>query len=263
MTGVVLAVHDEIPKMPVKDALRVIDPEASAGRRTDRARPLDLRLLLLAPRRSSARHAPTLRRNPAGKDLLANRRRPRRLEAAFDRRLRRRRFPEGRSDAGRSPRFPPPASNARFRWPTKFSNRSNAKAGLPWSIRRISAIPLRAPSAKLRIAPSDAVPQGKLPKAERELLAYLALHPGSHNLSEVEAQVHNASTAARSLARKQLVTLTAEPIAITAAPPRAPHELNSAQRRAFDLIEAGIGTGQVLHISDRTASLVPARLRST
>ena len=89
--------------------------------------------------------------------------------------------------------------------------------------------PLRAPSAKLRITPAEAVPQkGKLPKPERELLAYLALHPGSHNLGEVEAQVHNASGAARALARKQFVTLTPEPMAITAAAPRAPHELNTA-----------------------------------
>ncbi len=38
--------------------------------------------------------------------------------------------------------------------------------------------PLRAPAAKLRIALTGAEPQAKLPKAERELLAYLALHPG-------------------------------------------------------------------------------------
>ena len=47
--------------------------------------------------------------------------------------------------------------------------------------------PLRAPSAKLRIALTGAEPQGKLPKAERELLAYLALHPGSHNLGDWRA----------------------------------------------------------------------------
>jgi len=52
--------------------------------------------------------------------------------------------------------------------------------------------------------------------------------------------VKNASTAARSLARKQLVTLTPEPMAIKSAPIRAPHDLNSAQRNAFDLIGAGI-----------------------
>jgi len=73
--------------------------------------------------------------------------------------------------------------------------------------------PLRAPSAKLRIELTGASPEGKLPKAERELLAFLSLHPGSHNLAELEDLVHNASTAARALARRALVTLTPEPMA--------------------------------------------------
>ena len=100
--------------------------------------------------------------------------------------------------------------------------------------------PLRAPAAKLRIAPVGGDPRGKLPKAERELLAYLSLHPGSHNLGELEEMVKNASIAARSLARKQLVTLIPEPVFIRSAPIRAPHDLNTTQRHAFDLIEAGI-----------------------
>jgi primosomal protein N' (replication factor Y) len=102
--------------------------------------------------------------------------------------------------------------------------------------------PLRAPSAKLRIALTGPEPQGKIPKAERELLAYLALHPGSHNVGDLEGLVHNASQAARSLARKQAVTLTTEPIAIRGAPVRAPHQLNTSQRNAFDLIDAAIAT---------------------
>jgi primosomal protein N' (replication factor Y) len=66
------------------------------------------------------------------------------------------------------------------------------------------------------------------------------LHPGTHNLGDLEEMVKNASTAARSLARKQMVTLTPEPTAIKSAPIRAPHDLNTAQRNAFDLIFAGI-----------------------
>jgi primosomal protein N' (replication factor Y) len=106
--------------------------------------------------------------------------------------------------------------------------------------------PLRAPAAKLRVALNgarglaDGGAQPKLPKAERELLAYLALHPGTHNLGEIEPVVRNASIAARALARKKLVTLEPEPLAIHAAPPRAPYQLNAAQRNAFDLIKAGI-----------------------
>jgi primosomal protein N' (replication factor Y) len=104
--------------------------------------------------------------------------------------------------------------------------------------------PLRAPSAKLRITLTGPEPPGKIPKAERELLAYLALHPGSHNVGDLEALVHNASQAARSLARGNAVTLTTEPVAIRSSPIRAPHQLNIAQRNAFDLIGAGIGTGK-------------------
>ena len=104
--------------------------------------------------------------------------------------------------------------------------------------------PLRAPSAKLRIAVTGAEPAGKIPKAERELLAYLALHPGSHNLADIEPMIRNASQAARALARRKAVTLTPEPMAIRSAPIRAPHELNTSQRNAFDLIGAGIATGK-------------------
>ena len=103
--------------------------------------------------------------------------------------------------------------------------------------------PLRAPALRLRIeltVNSAADPKAKAPKAERELLAFLSLHPGSHNLGELEDLVRNASVAARALARKKLVTLTPEPLAIRAAPIRAPHDLNTAQRNAFDLIAAGI-----------------------
>jgi primosomal protein N' (replication factor Y) len=100
--------------------------------------------------------------------------------------------------------------------------------------------PLRATAAKLRIASTGSEPAGKLPKSERELLAYLSLHPGSHNLGELESSVRNASVAARSLARRKLVDLKPEPLAIDAAPLRAPHDLNTAQRNAFDLIQAGI-----------------------
>ena len=100
--------------------------------------------------------------------------------------------------------------------------------------------PLRAPSAKLRIELTGAEPEGKLPKAERELLAYLSLHPGTHNLGELEDIVKNSSAAARSLARRKLIALTPEPMAIRSAPIRAPHDLNQAQRGAFELISAGI-----------------------
>ncbi len=102
--------------------------------------------------------------------------------------------------------------------------------------------PLRASAERLRI---EFVSRAeKLPKPERELLSYLELHPGSHNLGEVEAFVAKASTAARSLARKELVRLTIEPMAENHGPIRTPHALNPQQQAAFDCIRAALDRKQ-------------------
>jgi primosomal protein N' (replication factor Y) len=113
--------------------------------------------------------------------------------------------------------------------------------------------PLRAPADRLRVElaapPSKSrdregadVPASdpKLNKSERELRAFLELHPGSHQLKDLEATVKNASIAARSLARKGLVSLTPEPMSMPAGPVRARHALNPPQQAAFDEIRAAI-----------------------
>ena len=84
------------------------------------------------------------------------------------------------------------------------------------------------------------LPEGKLNKPERELKAFLELHPGSHNLKDLESMLAHSSTAARSLARKGVVTLTAETIGVTAGAVRAPHTLNPAQQAAYDAIRLAI-----------------------
>src|SRR5262249_21921319 len=76
----------------------------------------------------------------------------------------------------------------------------------------------------------------KMPKAERELLAYLELHPGQHNVAELVKSTASASTSARALARRGAVKLTLEPVSSLAAPPRAPHALNPHQQAAYDQI---------------------------
>jgi primosomal protein N' (replication factor Y) len=104
--------------------------------------------------------------------------------------------------------------------------------------------PLRAPSERLRIElAGGGVPSGpetKLNKPERELRAFLELHPGSHNLKDLEGTVGNASMAARSLARKGLVSLKPETIAMASVPVRARHALNPAQQAAFEQIRDAI-----------------------
>src|SRR5579864_5527006 len=105
--------------------------------------------------------------------------------------------------------------------------------------------PMRAASEKLRVELAAEPGEGKMPKAQRELIAFLALHPGSHNLKEVEVQVRNASAAARALARKRILKLTREPAApITAGPVRTRHALNPAQQQAFASIRRAIESKQ-------------------
>jgi primosomal protein N' (replication factor Y) len=100
--------------------------------------------------------------------------------------------------------------------------------------------PLRAPSERLRVELLGASPGQKLSKPQRELIAYLELHPGAHNLAELEAAVRNASQAARALARKGLVSLKFEPAHPARAAPRPPHVLNPHQQAAFDRIRTAL-----------------------
>src|SRR6202790_2683988 len=107
--------------------------------------------------------------------------------------------------------------------------------------------PLRASAARLRIEFVERPPEpppAKLPKSQRELLSYLELHPGSHNLGEIEVFVDKASTAARSLARRELVRLSVEPMAEIQGPLRTPHALNPHQQAAFDCIRAALDRKQ-------------------
>jgi len=99
--------------------------------------------------------------------------------------------------------------------------------------------PLRASAARLRVE-FQARTELKLPKAERELLSYLELHPGSHNLAVLEESVKNASAAARSLARRSLVVIRPEAPSMLAAPARPPHELNPRQRAAYEAVRGAM-----------------------
>ena len=105
--------------------------------------------------------------------------------------------------------------------------------------------PLRAASDRMRVEATGVAPSGKLGKPERELLAFLELHPGTHNLKDLELTVPNSSPAARALARKKLVALRPEPVPLNAAGPvRAPHVLNPAQAAAFEAIRSAIAAHQ-------------------
>jgi primosomal protein N' (replication factor Y) len=100
--------------------------------------------------------------------------------------------------------------------------------------------PLRAPADRLRVELLGAAEEHKLNKPERELRAFLELHPGSHNLKDLESMVKGASPAARSLGRKGLVSLKPETMPPVVGPVRVRHALNAMQQAAFEQIHAAV-----------------------
>src|SRR5439155_19138064 len=101
--------------------------------------------------------------------------------------------------------------------------------------------PLRAASDRLRVELAPSRGEAKLPKAERELIAFLELHPGTHNLKDLETSVRNASPAARALAKKKMLNLTREPMAISGLyASRERPALNRRQQEAFVQIHDAI-----------------------
>ncbi len=101
--------------------------------------------------------------------------------------------------------------------------------------------PLRAPASKLfaefaRRPDAD----GKMPRAERELLAYLELHPGPHRLSDLERSVKGASQAGRALARKGFAHLRYDLATGDASWAHPRHALTGPQQRAFEAIRAAL-----------------------
>lgn len=102
--------------------------------------------------------------------------------------------------------------------------------------------PMRAPAEQLRVRFAKRADGLKLPKAERELVAYLELHPGEHGLAALEETVKEASRSARALARRGLVTLRIAPLAML-ADVRPPHALNQWQQAAYDKIRVQLDTG--------------------
>jgi primosomal protein N' (replication factor Y) len=105
--------------------------------------------------------------------------------------------------------------------------------------------PLRAKPERLAVAFIGRPPEGiRLKKNERELLAFLELHPGIHNLAQLAETLKQASESARSLARRGLVSLEVEAGAPDTAFAKPKPELNPHQQAAFEAIEEALEAGE-------------------
>lgn len=101
--------------------------------------------------------------------------------------------------------------------------------------------PLRAAAERLQAEFQKRADAGiRLKKQERELLAFLELHPGAHNVAQLAETLEGASVAARSLARRDLVRLEPERAHNDAGFGRPTPELNESQQAAFAQIRGAL-----------------------
>jgi primosomal protein N' (replication factor Y) len=101
--------------------------------------------------------------------------------------------------------------------------------------------PLRAPAEKLTAEFLERAAEGvKLKKGERELLAFLELHPGTHNLAQLGEKLKRASEAGRSLARRGLIKLEPEELKSPAGFERPVPILNEYQQAAVEAIRVAL-----------------------
>ena len=247
LTGVVLATHSQEPKGATKEALRLLDEEPALDQSLlDLGRwisayycaPLGDTLRAMTPLTSDVRRGRIYSLTPSGRDTA------RQLHLIGteqeDPASTILRMLDGRALSATylAQKVPKAATVLRSLEKKGFVESEDVAA---------ERDPLRASAARLRVefvARAAAGSMGKLPKPERELLAYLELHPGQHNLATLEDTLPKASTAARALARRQLARLALEPVSSMAVPPRAPHTLNPHQQDAFEAIGSALASRQ-------------------
>jgi len=243
MTGVTLRCHDDAPDVATRDALRLIDSEPVLDDEllalarwiaNYYCAPLGEVLRTMLPLANEIRSGKVYSLTPAGLDAA----RQLLLDAG----------PEDpvASVLRMLEKHPLSASYLAKKLPLadKVIRSLERKGFIVVEHVRTERDPLRAASENLRIELESEPIEGRFPKAERELVAFLTLHPGSHNLKDLETQVRGSSAAARSLARKRIVTLTRESVAQASGPVRTRHALNPAQQAAFDPIHSAIESKQ-------------------
>jgi primosomal protein N' (replication factor Y) (superfamily II helicase) len=105
--------------------------------------------------------------------------------------------------------------------------------------------PMRASAERLEAEFLKRAGDGvKLKKAERELLAFLELHPGLHNLDELGGKVKRASESARALARRELIKLEVAGVRPPSGYERPKPVLNAFQEAAFQRIDTALAKSE-------------------
>jgi len=243
LLGFALRCHDERPEIPVREALRLLDEEPALdeallglGRwiASYYCAPLGEVLRAMAPLTSELRRGKVYSLTEAGRDAL-------------------RRLAHAGEDQGpavellRMLEFRPLAAStiAKKLLKADAAIRALERRGFI-QVEDVEALrdPFRSPSERLRVELAGPRPEGKFRKSERELLAYLELHPGSHNLRQLEQSVRSAGSAARALARRGLVRIRMEGPLTAVHPARPPHVLNAHQQAAFEPIRACLESKQ-------------------
>ena len=103
--------------------------------------------------------------------------------------------------------------------------------------------PLRSPSDRLEAEFRARAGEQKLPKREREALAYLELHPGKHPLNDIESVIPGGAVAVRALARKELASVTLIAPLSGFSPVHGVHRLNDDQQSVLHNIEQALQGG--------------------
>ena len=241
LTGVVLRLHDQAPEAAIKDVLKLLDEEPildaemlALGQWIAHyyCAPLGEVLRGMAPLAGETRHAKVYSLTDAGRDAT------RQLvigEAEKDPTLQLLRLIESRplSASYIAKKIPDAARILKALEKRGFATVEDTDA---------ERDPLRASATRLRVEFLLRA-EAKLPRPERELLSFLELHPGAHNLKGLEATLKNASTAARALARRGLVKLETE-AQVYREPERPPRTLNIHQLAAYQRIEASLRAGE-------------------
>ena len=243
LTGMVVRLHDDTPEVVTKEALRLLDEEPlldagllALGRwiATYYCAPLGEVLRTMTPMAGEVRKTKTLGLTPSGRDAA------RQLLLGTP-------SEEPAVQVLRMLESRPLSASYLFKKVRGAETAVRALIKRGWLAAEDdieSKDPLRIAAARLRAEFAHRPADAKLPKAERELIAYLELHPGSHNVAQLEEFVPNASTAARALARRGFIQLRPEAPAVLSGAARPAHRLNRHQIAAFESITACLSAGK-------------------